>query len=157
MIQKKIKYKYVEVKPTFTKLIVTADKFNEAECTQSGIVLPELLGTIKDMQKVVFMGYSCRDIEIGNLVSLNFDRYKKTYQKKDNTIQDDINEHYKKVFKYELPIITINDVEYLFLDMCDVEYIVKDYEEIVTEVEVNTSSLIQDIPKNLITSSNLIL
>ena len=51
------------IKPLFTGIITTADKYTEDDVPKSGIVF-KVEGSVRDYQKVLAVGSSVRDIKI---------------------------------------------------------------------------------------------
>lgn len=136
--------------PMFTKIITTADVYSEAESlTNSGIIDASKQGVIKDIQTVISVGTSVRFVKVGDKVSLNFTKYAKQRYKKDNSIEQDMEEHYKPATVFEIPMLDINNTSRLFIDENDVEFIIHDFDE--EEIEINTSGLI-DIKSPIILS-----
>ena len=57
MIKKKLVLK--KIKPTFTRLVTTADRYTfEDSITETGMVIPDMEGAIKDIQTVNFLNSS---------------------------------------------------------------------------------------------------
>lgn len=123
-----------KVTPTFTKILTTSDRYTDEECTDShGILQPQKLGLIKDVQTVVAVGASCRFVKAGDRVGLNFNRYGRPIQKKD-TLKQAVDEYYNAEMVYDINTLLINGESLLFLDEGDIEYIINEYEEVETAV-----------------------
>ena len=128
-----------KVTPMFTRILTTADTYTKEEALEHGIMNPKKIGMIKDIQKVVEVGTSCRFVKPGDYVSLNYTRYGRPVQKQD-TLKAGIDQHYNAEMVFDISVLTVNGEKVLFLDEGDVQYIVNEFEE--QEVEVNTSGLI---------------
>jgi len=127
------------VSPLFTRIITTSDRYNEADSVDAnGLIDPKKAGSLKDIQTIVEIGTSVRFVKPGDKVSLNLSRYGKTKYHKNSTAAD-MDENYNAILSYEVPMIKIESQEMLFIDEGDVEFIVRDFEEI--EIEVNLSGL----------------
>lgn len=123
-------FKIKKVKPLFTGIITTSKKYVGEVTTAGGIILDTLKmsGSLNPYQTVIAVGSTVNGIKEGDIVKLNFKRYAKAKH-----IPGAIDEAENKQFdsmsiSYEIPIININDVEYLFLQNNDVEYVVEEYE-----------------------------
>lgn len=76
-----------KIKPLFTSVVTTAEKFDK-DMTNGGLIIAKK-GDLKVWQKVIAIGSSVRDIEVGDMVMINVDHYAvKKYDK--NSIQNDI-------------------------------------------------------------------
>lgn len=65
--------KITKIKPMFTDLVITADRF-EKDITEGGIVVANK-GDLKSYQTVVAVGSAIRNIEIGDKVMVNFELF----------------------------------------------------------------------------------
>ena len=138
MIKKKLVLK--KIKPTFTRLVTTADRYTfEDSITETGMVIPGV-----------------REIKEGDKVSLNFKRFAQ-YKYSKNSAKADMEEYNNQIVSYAFTFVEIDGVDYLFLDNQDVEFIIKEYEE----AEVILPDAITAAPKatNLVkpSSSTLIV
>ena len=141
MIKKKLVLK--KIKPTFTRLVTTADRYTfEDSITETGMVIPDMEGAIKDIQTVVAVGDGVREIKEGDKVSLNFKRFAQ-YKYSKNSAKADMEEYNNQIVSYAFTFVEIDGVDYLFLDNQDVEFIIKEYKE----VEVALPDTITEAPK----------
>lgn len=142
ILKRNMKTKKLTIKgitPLFTKIITTADKYTEADSVDKhGFIDPKKVQAIKDIQTVVEIGTSVRFVKPGDKISLNFARYGVRKYNKDSS-KADMNDHYNEVLEYQIPMISLNQKEHLFIDEGDVEFIIKDYKE--EEIEVNVAGL----------------
>lgn len=94
------------VRPMFTNIVTTAEKFEE-DYTDNGIIVAPK-GNFKPWQRVVAVGSTVRDIKEGDLVMVNFDNYAvRRYDK--NSIQNDLGNNGK--IRYAFNFITMDDEE----------------------------------------------
>ena len=82
-----------KIKPMFTALITTMNRYETDNFTKSGIIdASKQKGTLKEYQKVISIGSSVRDIKVGDIVSINPARFAVMKHKegsfKDGVIQD---------------------------------------------------------------------
>lgn len=127
------------IQPMYTRIVTTADKYTEADSvTATGVIDASKQGKIKELQRVIAIGTSVRSIKVGDLVDISFLAYaKKKFTP--GTIKEDMQEHHNQIIAYEIPMITLNHVDYLMIHENDVNFVVSEFEE--TEVEVNLSGL----------------
>jgi co-chaperonin GroES (HSP10) len=121
--------KIKKIKPMFTAILTTTDKYEEDVKTSGGIIdTSRTQGSLKEFQRVVAVGSCVKDIKEGDLVCINPSRYAvKKHQEgslKDGVITDN------PVIRYDFHVITIDEVDYLLLQDRDVDFIIEDYEEI---------------------------
>lgn len=124
-------FKIKKVRPLFTGVITTAKKFVGDQATKKGSVIVDtrkMDGTLNYYQTVVSVGSTVRDLKEGDIVKINFSRYAKA-RHTPGAIDEAQNKQFDNLgWDYEIPIIVIDDIEYLFLQDRDIEYIVTDYE-----------------------------
>lgn len=76
-----------KIKPMFTSIVTTADKFEE-DYTESGMILASK-GDYKPWQTIISVGDSVRNLKAGDKVMVNLDNYVvRKYDK--NSIQNDM-------------------------------------------------------------------
>lgn len=116
-----------KVKPMFTTVVVTMDKYNEVQ-TKDGLI--ESLkdnGSVKEFQRVVAIGDAVKGIKVGDLICFNPMRYARTMHKngslKDGIIEDN------PVVAYNFPTIVLDGVEHLVLQNNDIEFIIEEFDE----------------------------
>lgn len=118
--------KIKKIHPMFNRILVTSDKY-EKDVTKGGVVTITA-GTLKEYQKVIAVGSTVRDIKEGDTVIINPSRYavKKHAEGslKDGIITDN------PTVSYNFNLVEINNKLYILLYDQDVDYIVKDFEEI---------------------------
>ena len=131
------------IKPLFTNLLVTGDKYEE-DMRENGIIVANK-GDLKLYQKVLAVGSSVRDINVGDMVKFNPKNY--AVMKYDpNSIKSDMDMN--KVLKWNFHWVTIDDEqgkprECLMLTDRDIEYVFEGE-------ETNESIIIPDKPELII-------
>lgn len=132
--------KIKKILPMFNRILVTSDKY-EKDVTKGGVVTITA-GTLKEYQKVIAVGSTVRDIKEGDTVIINPSRYavKKHAEgsMKDGIISDN------PTVSYNFNLVEINNQLYILLYDQDVDYIVKDFEE-VSEEDPKIIMPVQDI------------
>lgn len=117
-----------KIKPMFTALITTMDKYEHDIITDGGLIdTSKQQGCLKEYQRVVAVGTTVRDIKEGDLVCINPTRFAVRKHKngslKDGVISDN------PVIDYKFDIVEMNNTPYLLLQDRDINFIVEDYEE----------------------------
>lgn len=120
-----------KVKPLFTGVITTARKYvGEQAAKKGGLIIDtrKLDGSLNPYQFVYSVGTTVRDINEGDVVKINFSRYARA-KHTPGAIDEAENKQFDNLsIDYEIPVIIINDIEYLFIQDRDIEYIVTDYD-----------------------------
>lgn len=133
-----------KIKPLYTSIVTTGDKF-EKDMIDGNIIVARK-GDLKLWQKVIAVGSTVRDIKVGDMVMINAEHFAvKRYNK--NSIQNDIDNN--PVLDYKFNWVTIDNAlgepqECLLLNDRDVEY--------VFEGEERDDSLILPGKKNIVLS-----
>ena len=124
-------FKIKGIRPLFTGVITTAKKYVGAQTAQKGgliIDTRKLDGSLNFYQTVVAVGSTVRDVKKGDVVKINFSRFAKA-QHTPGAIDEAQNKQFDNLsWTYEIPIVNIDDVDYLFIQDRDIEYIIEDYE-----------------------------
>lgn len=95
-----------KIKPMFTSIVTTADRF-EKDFTQGGLIVAKK-GDLKVWQRVIAIGNSVRDINVGDMVMINIANYAvKRYSK--DSIQNDMDNNPR--IRYNFNWVTIDDKE----------------------------------------------
>ena len=139
--------KIKEIKPLFTNILVTGNKYEQDE-KENGLIIAKK-GDLKLYQTVLAVGSMIRDIKVGDQVMINPKDYART-QYDPNSIKEDMGMN--KVIGYVMPWVTIDNAEgstqkCLLLKDRDIEYIFEG-----EEVEESQSSLILPKEKKIITN-----
>ena len=118
-----------KIKPMFTSLLVTMDKYDDYKVTDSGLLdASRQAGSLKEFQKVVAVGSTVRDINVGDVVWVNPTRFAVMKHKK-GSLQDGVIGD-NQVLEYKFDTIKMGDADYLLLQDRDIDFIVEEYEEI---------------------------
>lgn len=123
-------FKIKKVRPLFTGIITTAQKYVGEVTTAGGLLLDttRMSGSLNPYQTVVSVGDMCKDIKEGDVVKINFKRYAKA-QHLPGAIDEAQNKQFDNMsITYEIPMINLDGQECLFLQSNDIEYVVTDYE-----------------------------
>ena len=122
-----------KVRPLFTKIVTTCEKYDEDQKTGSLIDTRKQAGAVKEYQTVVAVGSNPAGIKVGDVVMINPMRYAvmkhENGSMKDGVIKDN------PVVGYQLPVIELNGVPHLLLETADVEFVIEDYEKDAPTVE----------------------
>ena len=127
--------KIKDIKPVSTRLIVTADKYENDQKTGSLIDANKLEGRYKEYQKVVRVGSLVREAKVGDLVLIDPTRYM-TRKYDDNSLRNDFVGN--PIVSIDIPTVTMNDIDYFMIDERDIAYVITDSEEVPNEIHKNT-------------------
>ena len=120
-----------KVRPLFTGVITTANRYVGMQTAKKGSLILDtrkMDGSLNPYQRVYSVGGTVRDVKEGDIVKINFSRYAKA-KHTPGAIDEAENKQFDNVsFDYEIPVITIEDIQYLFLQDRDIEYVVEEYE-----------------------------
>lgn len=127
-----------KVKPMFTTIVTTMDKYEQDELIGGIIDNTKQQGTLKEYQRVIAIGNAVRDIKVGDLVSINPSRFAVKKHKegslKDGIITDN------PIVAFNFDTINIDGNTYLVLQDRDIEFIIEEFEEIPNEtISVNNN------------------
>lgn len=130
--------KLKKIKPMFTSLVTTMNKYQSDVKLQSGLIdASKRQGSLKEYQTVTAVGLSIRDIKVGDVVWINPQRFS-VMKHKEGTLKDNIVTD-NPVVEYNFDVIKLNGVDHLLLQDRDIDFIVEDFEE---DEEVPQSSII---------------
>lgn len=118
-----------KIKPMFSGLITTMDKYEEYTVTKGGIIdASKQVGALKEYQTVVAVGPIVRDVVVGDIIWINPKRFARLKHKpgglKDGVIQDN------PVESYEFDIVKMDGKDYLLLQNGDIDFVIEEYEEV---------------------------
>lgn len=121
--------KVKKIKPMFTSLITTMDKYEEEIKTADGLVdTTKQVGGLKEYQKVLAIGDSVRGIKVGDLVCVNPSRFAvRKHQAgslKDGIVSDN------PITTYNFDVVEMDEKQCLLLQDRDIDFIIEDYEVI---------------------------
>lgn len=123
-------FKINKVKPLFTGIVTTAQKYVGEVTTGGGLLLDttRMAGSLNPYQTVLSVGDMCKDLKEGDVVKINFKRYAKA-KHTPGVIDEAENKQFDNMsVVYEIPMINLDGRECLFIQSADIEYIVTDYE-----------------------------
>ena len=138
--------KIKKIKPMFTSLITTMDKYEEDIKTSGGLLdVNKQQGGLKEYQTVIAIGTTVRDIKVGDLVCINPTRFA-VKQHREGTLKDGVISD-NPVIKYNFDTIEIDGKQCLLLQDRDIDFIIEEYEEVPNPTP---STLIKPEEKKLI-------
>lgn len=136
-----------KIRPMFTGLVTTMDKYEDYQKTSSGLIDgSKVLGALKEYQTVLAVGNQVRDIKVGDLVCVNPTRFSVKQHTAGSLKDGVIGDNVTTGFKFD--VLNINDEDCLLLQDRDIDFIVEESEEI--EVEVPKASNIIKPPSSII-------
>jgi hypothetical protein len=121
--------KIKKIKPMFTALITTMDKYEQDVITDGGLIdTTKQEGSLEEYQTVLAVGDSVRCIKEGDLVCINPSRFaEKQYQ--DGSLKDGVVTQ-NKVIRYNFDTVEMDDKVCLLLQDRDISFVISEYEEI---------------------------
>lgn len=130
-----MKLKIKSIVPMFDHIVTTAHTYTTKEATINGILDPNMEGKYKPIQKVIALGERAKSngVRVDSLIMINFERYGKPVQAKDENSINASMENYHVKMMYSVPVIELDGKEHLYIASNDIEYIITDYEEIEDE------------------------
>lgn len=111
------------IKPLFTTIVTTCDRYGSDQ--KNGSITVKVKGSLKQYQKVLAVGPTVRDIQVGDTVMLNMDNYAvKRYDA--NSVQNDLGNN--KTIEYSFNYVIMDDgegnpIERLLFNDRDVLYV----------------------------------
>ena len=138
--------KVKKIKPLFTAIITTMEKYEEDVRTASGLIdTTKQQGGLKEYQTVLAIGDSVRTIKVGDLVCVNPTRFAvKKHQAgslKDGIVTDN------PVVTYNFDVVEMDGKQCLLLQDRDIDFVIEEYEEIPDPIP---STIIQPEKKIII-------
>lgn len=134
-----------KIRPMFTSLITTMDKYEQDMMVGDLIDIHRKEGSLKEYQRVLAVGSSVRDIKVGDLVWVNPTRFGvKKHQEgslKDGIITDN------PVITYNFDVVEMDGKQCLLLQDRDIDFIIEEYEEVP---DPTPSPIIQPEKKKII-------
>ena len=136
-----------KIKPMFTGIVTTMEKYEDYQKTSSGLIDgSKQVGALKEYQSVLAIGNQVRDIKVGDLVCVNPTRFSVKEHAAGSLKDGIIGDNMTTGFKFD--VLNINDEDCLLLQDRDIDFIVEESEEI--EVEVPKVSNIIKPPSSII-------
>ena len=122
--------KIKKIKPMANRVLTTCELYNTVVDADGIIDTSKEEGAIREYQTVVACGPMVRDVKVGDLVVINPTRYAKMKHKegslKDGVITDN------PVMGYDFPIMLIDDKPCLYIYDSDIDFVIKEFEEVET-------------------------
>ena len=135
----------VGTEPMFNTMFLTARR--NKLTNEAGLYLPtasfgsdgstDLEQDFASEQKVIAVGPQCQQVKVGMEVKIMTENFKRRL---DESMAQKVNKEYS----FEMPIVTINDVDYIRISERDVDYII---DNLVTETEVIGAEEVKVGPK----------
>lgn len=118
-----------KIKPLFTALITTMDKYEQDKITEGGLIdTAKQQGTLMEYQKVLAIGDAVRGIKVGDLVCVNPARFAVRKHDKGSMRDGVITDN--PVVTYNFDVVEMGGNQCLLLQDRDIEYVIEDYEEV---------------------------
>ena len=119
--------KVKEIRPVYTRIITTANRYEETQMNGNLIDVNKLEGRYKEYQTVVRVGSSVREVKEGDIILIDPSRYMKR-KFSDNSLREDFVEN--PIVEINIPTVTMNDEDYFMIDQGDIAYVIEDSEEV---------------------------
>ena len=120
--------KVKKIRPLFTSLITTMDKYEQDVKIGGLIDTSKQQGGLKEYQKVLAVGSSVRDIKVGDIVCVNPTRFAvRKHQAgslKDGIVTDN------PVTTYNFDVVEMDGKQCLLLQDRDIDFIIEEWEDI---------------------------
>ena len=137
--------KVKKIRPMFTALITTMDKYKQDVKIGGLIDTTKQQGGLKEYQKVLAVGSSVRDIKVGDIVCVNPARFAvRKHQAgslKDGIVTDN------PVTTYNFDVVEMDGNQCLLLQDRDIDFIIEEWEDIP---DPTSSSIIKPEEKKII-------
>ena len=137
--------KVKKIRPMFTSLITTMDKYEQDVKIGGLIDTTKQQGGLKEYQKVLAIGSSVRDIKVGDVVCVNPARFAvRKHQAgslKDGIVTDN------PVTTYNFDVVEMDGKQCLLLQDRDIDFIIEEWEDIPDPA---SSSIIKPEEKKII-------
>lgn len=145
--------KIKKIKPLFTSIVTTADKYDEESAKVRGIIdASKLVQGVKQYQTVVAVGTSVRDIKVGDIVYIDPTQYGRPRHDFNSLQAAEMKQKDNVVMEYNIPTVSMEGKEYLFLQDRDIKFIVEEHEDIEVPDTPKGSKKIYLPPKDLLVS-----
>ena len=118
----------------FNRVLTTCDLY-ETPVTNDGLIdSSKEEGGIREYQTVVAVVHYVKSVKPGDLVVINPTKYQVMKHKEGSMLDGVITDN--PVISYNFPILPINNKPYLYIYDSDIDFIIKEWEEIDTSEEV---------------------
>lgn len=123
-----------KIRPVYTMVLLTCDRYED-----SGLYLPgsKLLdsnktskkgGNVKEIQKVVAVGSSVREVKPGDIVSVSLGNFA-VRKYVEGGMHDNIQDMKNDTVEFRIPVVECCGETLMYIDERDISYVVEDYEE----------------------------
>ena len=119
--------KVKDIRPVYTRLITTANKYEETQMNGNLIDVNKMEGRYKEYQTVVRVGSAVREVKEGDVILIDPSRYMKR-KFSDNSLREDFVEN--PIVEINIPTVTMNDEDYFMIEERDIAYVIADSEEV---------------------------
>lgn len=119
--------KVKDIRPVYTRLITTANKYEETQMNGNLIDVNKMEGRYKEYQTVVRVGSAVREVKEGDVVLIDPSRYMKR-KFSDNSLREDFVEN--PIVEINIPTVTMDDEDYFMIEERDIAYVIADSEEV---------------------------
>ena len=119
--------KVKDIRPVYTRLITTANKYEETQMNGNLIDVNKMEGRYKEYQTVVRVGSAVREVKEGDVVLIDPSRYMNR-KFSDNSLREDFVEN--PIVEINIPTVTMNDEDYFMIEERDIAYVIADSEEV---------------------------
>mgnify|MGYP004450515513 CR=1 FL=1 len=117
-----------KIKPMFTALITTMDKYDRDVSVNGLLDTKRVQGGLQEYQKVLAVGGSVREIKVGDLVCVNPSRFG-VKKHREGTLQDGVVTDNPTV-TYNFDVVEMDGRQCLLLQDRDIDFIIEEYEEV---------------------------
>ena len=119
--------KVKDIRPVYTRLITTANKYEETQMNGNLVDVNKMEGRYKEYQTVIRVGSAVREVKEGDVVLIDPSRYMKR-KFSDNSLREDFVEN--PIVEINIPTVTMNDEDYFMIEERDIAYVIADSEEV---------------------------
>ena len=120
-----------KVKPLYNRVVTTMRKYEHPVEEQSNTLITKQAGTLREVQVVIAVGDSVKNLKEGDLVHINPARYA-VHRHEEGSIKNGVIGD-NPVIKYNFPTVLIEKTPHLLLFDNDIDYKIEDYEDEVVE------------------------
>lgn len=108
-------------------LVTTKEEYTQDDVNKEGLIV-NVIGSLKEYQKVVAIGPMVRGIQVGDIVCINPKRYAvKKY--KEGSLKDGVITE-NPVVSYNFNVIELDKIPHLLLTEQDIDFVIEEYEEV---------------------------
>lgn len=116
-----------KIKPMANYLVTTKEEYTQDDVNKEGLIV-NVIGSLKEYQKVVAIGPMVRGIQVGDIVCINPKRYAvKKY--KEGSLKDGVITE-NPVVSYNFNVIELDKIPHLLLTEQDIDFVIEEYEEV---------------------------